>query len=43
MGLRELETIDTMAAANGLRQQRIYAMPANNLLIVWQRTPAPGK
>ena len=42
MGLRDLETIDATAAANGLQQQRIYAMPANNLLVVWKRGAAPA-
>ncbi len=35
MGLRELEVIDRLAADAGLRLERIYAMPANNLLVSW--------
>ncbi len=35
MGLRDLEAIDRLAADAGLRLRRIYAMPANNLLVSW--------
>jgi hypothetical protein len=37
MGLRDLEALDDWASENGLFQLRRYAMPANNLLIVWQQ------
>ncbi|HNP34903.1 MAG TPA: DUF938 domain-containing protein [Woeseiaceae bacterium] len=37
MGLRELEQITELAHRHGLVRQRIYAMPANNLLIAWQQ------
>jgi cyclopropane fatty-acyl-phospholipid synthase-like methyltransferase len=36
MGIRHLEELDKIAAANGLRRQGSYAMPANNLLVVWR-------
>ncbi len=35
MGIRELEKIDSLAEAVGLRRTRSYAMPANNLLLIW--------
>jgi len=37
MGIRDLEWIDDMAMQKGLVKQRTYAMPANNLLVVWLR------
>lgn len=36
MGLRDLEEISSLARSHGLARLRIYAMPANNLLVVWQ-------
>ena len=36
-GIRDLETVDRYAADAGLSRARIYAMPANNLLVVWQK------
>lgn len=38
MGIRDLETLDTFAAANGLQRQRLYAVPSNNYVAVWQKT-----
>lgn len=37
MGIRDLETIDELAAGQAMRRLRIYAMPANNLLVVWEK------
>ena len=37
MGIRDLEDLDALATANGMRRQRLYAMPANNHIAVWQR------
>lgn len=37
MGLRDLEALDDWASEGGLFRLRRYAMPANNLLIVWQQ------
>jgi len=37
MGIRDLEAIDQLAAQHSMRRLRIYAMPANNLLVVWQK------
>ncbi len=37
MGIRHLEELDALATAAGLRREGIYAMPANNLMVVWQR------
>ena len=43
MGLRDLEQLDELAAAGKMRRLRRYAMPANNLLVVWQKqTGEPG-
>jgi len=36
-GIRNLEELDTLATDAGLQQRRVYAMPANNLLVVWQK------
>lgn len=41
MGIRDLDDCDHYAATAGLKQRRIYAMPTNNLLVVWQRRPDP--
>jgi cyclopropane fatty-acyl-phospholipid synthase-like methyltransferase len=40
MGLRDLEEIDRMAADAGLYRERLYAMPANNLLVSWVKRSA---
>lgn len=37
MGIRDLEAVDTFAAKQGLRRERLYAMPANNLFAVWRK------
>ena len=40
MGIRDLEALDELAAQGGMRRVRRYAMPANNLLVVWQKGTA---
>lgn len=37
MGIRDLEAIEQLAAQHFMRRLRVYAMPANNLLVVWQK------
>jgi len=36
MGIRHLEDLDTFSARRGLRREASYAMPANNLMVVWR-------
>jgi len=38
MGIRHLEDLDQFAATGGMRRDRLYAMPANNLIVVWQKS-----
>lgn len=40
MGIRALEDMDALAKSDGMRRHRLYAMPANNFLVVWQRIDA---
>lgn len=40
MGIRGLEDIDAEAAGHGLEREAEYAMPANNLLLIWRRVGA---
>jgi cyclopropane fatty-acyl-phospholipid synthase-like methyltransferase len=35
MGIRDLGDLETLAGDNGMQLAREYAMPANNLLVVW--------
>ena len=37
MGIRDLEDLDGLAAAGGMRRERVYAMPANNHVVVWRK------
>lgn len=37
MGIRDFETVDAFAAAQGLALQADHAMPANNRLLLWRR------
>jgi len=37
MGIRDLAELDRLAAGCGLVQVRRYAMPANNMLVVWRK------
>ncbi|EJE50088.1 Protein of unknown function (DUF938) [Acidovorax sp. CF316] len=41
-GIRNRADVEREAAAAGLHLAERHAMPSNNLLLVWQRTPAPG-
>ena len=38
-GLRRREDVEVVAAQAGLRLHQRFALPANNLLLVWTRTP----
>jgi hypothetical protein len=38
MGIRHLEQLDGFAITGGLVRRRLFAMPANNHLVVWQKT-----
>lgn len=37
MGIRDLEAMDDLLDSAGFQRERIYAMPANNLLVIWQK------
>ena len=37
MGIRDLEDCDRFATDTGMLRLRVYAMPTNNLLVVWQK------
>jgi len=37
MGIRDLDVLDDIANANNLERVRLYAMPANNMIAVWQK------
>lgn len=37
MGIRDLEACEQLAADAGMRRRRVYAMPTNNLLVVWRK------
>lgn len=39
-GIRDFEAVTALAEQAGFRLQHDYAMPANNQLLVWQRTEA---
>ena len=36
MGIRDLEELDSLAGRHAMQRERLYAMPANNLLAVWR-------
>jgi hypothetical protein len=38
-GIRRREDVENVARAAGLQMAARHAMPANNLLLVWTRTP----
>jgi len=40
MGIRHLEDLDRLAALGGMRRNRLYAMPANNHIVVWRKMEA---
>jgi hypothetical protein len=37
MGIRNLEDLDGLADGSMMHRERLYAMPANNLLAVWRK------
>jgi len=37
MGIRDLEDLDGLAVDNGLLRAQLYAMPSNNMLVVWKK------
>jgi SAM-dependent methyltransferase len=37
MGIRDIELLDAFAASGGMHRQRLYAVPSNNNVAVWQR------
>jgi len=37
MGIRDLEWIDALAASRDMARVKTYAMPANNMLLVWEK------
>ncbi len=37
MGIRDLEDLDRACAEHGLRRSSLYAVPSNNLVVVWQK------
>ena len=37
MGIRDLDELDKFAGEFSLCRERLYAMPVNNLLVVWRR------
>jgi hypothetical protein len=37
MGIRNLEDLDDFADGSMMHRERLYAMPANNLLAVWRK------
>jgi cyclopropane fatty-acyl-phospholipid synthase-like methyltransferase len=37
MGLRDLEELQERAAQSGMTLSRVYAMPSNNLCVVWRK------
>ena len=38
MGIRDLDDLEVLARQHGMQLARLYAMPANNLLVVWTRS-----
>lgn len=40
MGIRHLEDLERLAVAGGMRRMRLYALPANNHIVVWKKTTA---
>ena len=40
MGIRDLEQLDEFASSAGMSRQRLYAVPSNNYVAVWQKEAA---
>ncbi|MGI9234902.1 MAG: DUF938 domain-containing protein [Woeseiaceae bacterium] len=36
MGIRDLEVLDNLAAEHRMQRRSLYAVPSNNLVVVWQ-------
>lgn len=43
MGIRDIERLDKFAAVNGMRRQRLYAVPSNNYVAVWRKMGEQGE
>lgn len=43
MGIRDLDALDKLGVENGLRRVSLYAVPSNNLVAVWQKTPTSAQ
>jgi SAM-dependent methyltransferase len=37
MGVRDIESLDTLGSQHGLSRARLYAMPANNHIAIWRK------
>ncbi len=37
MGIRDLTELESFAEKSTMRRERLYAMPANNLIVVWRK------
>ena len=37
MGIRDLDEIDALAMRAGMHRRQVYAMPANNLFVIWEK------
>ena len=40
MGIRNLEDLDGLAERAGMQRSSLYAMPANNFMVIWRRSGA---
>lgn len=38
MGIRDLEALDVEADGHGLERASLYAVPSNNLVVIWKKT-----
>lgn len=38
MGIRDMEDLEALGEATGLKLEKDFGMPANNRLLVWRRT-----
>ncbi len=38
MGIRDLEELDAVGATHGLHRDNLYAVPSNNLVVIWTKT-----
>ncbi len=42
MGIRDLEELDGLAGKSSMCRERLYAMPANNLIVTWRNNRGPS-